>query len=210
MDDHYRTGAPRVLRRIPDRGSQRSSHHRTAAVTAGGWLTVTEQALWPDIAKELRSVLADGLDVGGTIDETEVLTRHCCIETDRLPTSSVVRSSHVDRHDPSVCFCDRHRTDLRPSHALGRTGTLNATAPIGLHMGRSVDCSSLIRRLTEQASRIDRSQLGEESRGRRRYGAAQPRALERAGSARDGGLLCAGDGGLPPTRARCRLAGASR
>jgi hypothetical protein len=35
---------------------------------------VIEQARWPDIAKELRRVLADGLDVGGTIDETEVLT----------------------------------------------------------------------------------------------------------------------------------------
>ena len=29
---------------------------------------------WPGISKELRRVLADGLDVGGTIDETEVLT----------------------------------------------------------------------------------------------------------------------------------------
>ena len=35
---------------------------------------MTEQTGWPDIAKELRRVLADGLDVGGTIDETEVLT----------------------------------------------------------------------------------------------------------------------------------------
>ena len=28
---------------------------------------------WPDIGKELRRALADGLDVGGTIDETDEL-----------------------------------------------------------------------------------------------------------------------------------------
>ena len=29
---------------------------------------------WPNMAAELRRVLADGLDVNGTIDETEILT----------------------------------------------------------------------------------------------------------------------------------------
>jgi hypothetical protein len=72
---------------------------------------VTEQARWPDIAKELRGVLADGLDVGGTIDETEVLTH-----VGSTSLEIVIEASDLQAGEQASAYtvlCDLLETRLR-------------------------------------------------------------------------------------------------
>jgi hypothetical protein len=72
---------------------------------------VIEQARWPDIAKELRRVLADGLDVGGTIDETEVLTH-----VGSASLEIVIEASDLQAGEQASAYtvlCDLLETRLR-------------------------------------------------------------------------------------------------
>lgn len=66
---------------------------------------------WPDIGKELREVLANGLDVGGTIDETEVLTH-----VGSVSLEIVIEASDLEGEDQAEAYavlCDLLATRLR-------------------------------------------------------------------------------------------------
>lgn len=65
---------------------------------------------WPDIGRELRRVLADGLDVGGTIDETEVLTH-----VGSVSLEIVIEASDLEGDDQAQAYtvlCDLLATRL--------------------------------------------------------------------------------------------------
>jgi hypothetical protein len=56
---------------------------------------------WPDMAAELRRVLADGLDVSGTIDETEILTH-----VGSASLEIVIEASDLDGDDQAFAYLD--------------------------------------------------------------------------------------------------------
>lgn len=65
---------------------------------------------WPDLGAELRRVLADGLDVSGTIDETEVLTH-----VGSASLEIVIEASDLEGNDQAVAYsvlCDLLATRL--------------------------------------------------------------------------------------------------
>lgn len=66
---------------------------------------------WPDMGRELRRVLADGLDVGGTIDETEVLTHVGSASLEIVIEASDLEGG--DQADAYAVLCDLLATRLR-------------------------------------------------------------------------------------------------
>lgn len=82
---------------------------------------------WPNIGKEIRRVLADGLDVGGTIDETEVLTH-----VGSVSLEIVIEASDLDgaeQADAYTVLCDLLETRLREGCAQVIGCLLFATEP---------------------------------------------------------------------------------
>ncbi len=65
---------------------------------------------WLDIGKELRRVLADGLDVGGTIDETEVLTHVGSVSLEIVIEASDLEGD--DQAEAYLVLCDLLATRL--------------------------------------------------------------------------------------------------
>ena len=65
---------------------------------------------WPDLAIELRFALADGVDLGGTIDESDVVAR-----VGSQAIEYVVEVSDLDGHDQEAAYavlCDLLATRL--------------------------------------------------------------------------------------------------
>jgi len=66
---------------------------------------------WPDIAKELRRALADGLEVAGAVEETDVLTQ---IGATRF--EAVIEASDLEGTDQATAYtvlCDLLATRMR-------------------------------------------------------------------------------------------------
>jgi hypothetical protein len=82
---------------------------------------------WPDMGKELRRVLADGLDVGGTIDETEVLTHVGSVSLEIVIEASDLRGD--DQAEAYIVLCDLLATRLREGCAQAFGCLLFSTEP---------------------------------------------------------------------------------
>ena len=92
---------------------------------------------WPDLGKELRRALADGLDVGGTIDETEVLTHVGSVSLEIVIEASDRQGA--GQADAYVVLCDLLTTRLREGCAQVAGCLLFSTEP---------DAESLVAGLT--------------------------------------------------------------
>lgn len=92
---------------------------------------------WPDLGKELRRALADGLDVGGTIDETEVLTHVGSVSLEIVFEASDLTG--VDQAEAYVVLCDLLATRLHEGCAQVVGCMLFSTEP---------DAKSLVTGLT--------------------------------------------------------------
>ena len=82
---------------------------------------------WPDMGKELRRVLADGLDVGGTIDETEVLTHVGSVSLEFIIEASDLGGD--EQAGAYTVLCDLLETRLREGCAQVVGCLLFATEP---------------------------------------------------------------------------------